>query len=82
MSNNEIAEPDISELIILRMRAVGADLNVQGRRVWTSSVVPSVGEPMTVKVRLVVHERASRVGSAERCSCSGHDVLKVITCGS
>ena len=82
MSNNEIAEPDISELIILRMRAVGADVNVRGGGIRTSGIVPSVREPMTVKVGLVVHKRARRVRNAERCSSSGHDAFREVTCAS
>ena len=82
MGNNEIAEPDISELIILRMRAVGADIDVRSRRVRSGRVVPSVSEAMTVEVGLVVHKRARRVRNAERCSSSRHDAFRELTCAS
>src|SRR5258705_12460906 len=66
MGQEEVAEPEVSELIFIGIVCIGATINVAVGRIRTGQVVPSGRETMLVMRGGPLNERATNRGSASR----------------
>ena len=48
MCDEEIAEPDVGKLILIRIVDIGTTVNVVSRRIRTSKIVPSGRETVLI----------------------------------
>ena len=64
MGQEEIAEPEVSELIVVGIVDIRMTINVVSRRVWTSKVVPSGGVTVLIVRGGPLNKRATNRGSA------------------